>query len=385
MQEQGTNEKVGKWARPERLRCQHRYESGARCNGSTETGEKLCYTHKRYAEADPMYPVQVPPLEDTASIRFVITQTARQVALGAIPPANGRALLQACRQAQATLLFDLAVKRQSAEHRAQSTGSDPRGLPAASGRLPVSDPGELPASSGQLPAAGEAVAEGDGPVVEEELAPAMAAEAEQGSEHSAQRSGEERTERDAEPQPEPEHDSEQEPRPFLGVRPSFPDLRQQWDRALEKTASEIGANLSRREDETAAEWIERSRGPIHAGHPQTRRVVPATLSTSDLPFNPKMPPAWSEEIMDSWRESDIAAWYRCLVPEATQKETEDFARPLWGAMHADRVAAYPAECCVFRGMTAEEIAAWYRALLPTATAGEAEIYGTERARLLQGH
>jgi hypothetical protein len=76
--EQETTERVGKWERPERRRCQHRYESGAQCNGSTETGEKHCYTHQRYAEADPLYPAKVPPLEDTGAIRFLITQTARE-------------------------------------------------------------------------------------------------------------------------------------------------------------------------------------------------------------------------------------------------------------------------------------------------------------------
>lgn len=106
--------RVGNWDRPAHHQCAHLHESGERCNGTTATGKRLCHTHEGYSAADPLYPIQVPLLEDPSSIRFVLSQAVRQLALGAIPPANGRAILYGCRMA-----FDL-LKYEQAERRLQA-------------------------------------------------------------------------------------------------------------------------------------------------------------------------------------------------------------------------------------------------------------------------
>lgn len=106
--------RVGNWDRPAHHQCIHIHESGERCNGSTATGKRLCHTHERFSTADPLYPIQVPLLEDPSSIRFVLSQAVRQLAMGAIPAANGRAVLYGCRMA-----FDL-LKYEQAERRLQA-------------------------------------------------------------------------------------------------------------------------------------------------------------------------------------------------------------------------------------------------------------------------
>lgn len=214
----------------------------------------------------------------------------------------------------------------------------------------------------------------------EELAPAMAAECEA----EGRMDPETRTELNAAPEGESqggpgEPAAPPMPPPMPRMMPRFPDLREQWDKAITKGEGEIAANLHRAERETTQEWVARNGGPIRAGHPHTRRATPGVPRSAkdELPFDPDSPPQWSAG-SESWSEEEMAAWFRCRVPEATEMDIRDFGRTVWGRIHADRVAGHGGRCSVLQGKSEEEIARWYRALLPSATARDAENYAEIR-------
>jgi hypothetical protein len=137
----GHAKEVGGWNPPEHRRCAHLHVSGERCGAAPKTGDKFCHRHRAWTNADPMYPIKVPLLEDPDAIRLVMSQTVRALAMGTIPAADGRAMLSGCRMAMGLLEHEFAVEKFRAKSRDQST--DRRGgiphLPNA-GRRGASGP-----------------------------------------------------------------------------------------------------------------------------------------------------------------------------------------------------------------------------------------------------
>lgn len=114
----------------ERRRCEHRLTSGARCGRWADRGKKLCYAHHGYAETYGRHRVDVPLLEDEESIVFVLSQTAQALASAAMPPANGLAIIGACKLATRLLALKLqqakdAARREITERREVETREEP--------------------------------------------------------------------------------------------------------------------------------------------------------------------------------------------------------------------------------------------------------------------
>lgn len=93
-------------------RCEAVRENGERCRGIPALGETHCHAHARYREANARIALTIPLMDDEASIAFVRSQTVRAMALGSIPPANGRVMLEGCRDAERRL--DRRVAMQNA-------------------------------------------------------------------------------------------------------------------------------------------------------------------------------------------------------------------------------------------------------------------------------
>jgi hypothetical protein len=370
-------ERVGNWDRPERRRCAHLHESGVRCHGSNAAGQKFCHRHQRFADTNPMYPARVPLLEDPDAIRLVISQTVGQLAVGSIPPANGRSMLYGCRMALDLLLYEAAVQKDRGRQReaAERAGA---GLQALAGPQPLAMPA---------------------PAVVEECA-AEAAETESADQREPGL--------EIEPEGEPGAGAESDAPPNVSVGPvavpSFPDLRAQWRTAVERSERALERNLHPREGETAREWRLRQQGPIEAGHPQAgagyaeavqagdpaAEVREGPLGADELPFDPAHPPMGHRGLMDGWRPEHIGAWYRLHVPNAGEAEVRAYVRTLYDLPRADRQAGWrfpepgedrnkpaPADC-LFWTMSEAEIAAWLRAQVPAATEKEARNYAELR-------
>ena len=71
----------------ERRRCEHTLTGGTRCRRWADREERLCHAHRMYAETWGRSRVDVPLLEDEASILYVLSQTAQALARAAMPPA----------------------------------------------------------------------------------------------------------------------------------------------------------------------------------------------------------------------------------------------------------------------------------------------------------
>lgn len=387
--EAGAATRVGNWNRPAHHQCAHVHESGVRCNATTATGKRLCHAHQRYNDSDPLYPIQVPLLEDPASIRYVISQTNRQLAMGAIPPANGRAMLYGCRMALDLLLYEQAQEKRRLQmekmERKLETASRAVGESASqpvselAGR-PVSELADADVACGGSmeshvcehrvePSAGSGQAKGQPDVANpacETSVESHVCETRADMGHPADTAADpvDACAADAEPEPvmEPELEPESEPLPGLRRRePRFADLRGQWDKAMGRLSRELSANLTATKDEDGEAWRVRMNGPLQAGHPQMRQVHPymqnaiaagrsADVSAYDdamenpgqcgpknLPFNPAFPPR--SPSMDDWREEHIAAWYRCLVPTAGEKEVRAFASSHYSAIQRNKADA----------------------------------------------
>ncbi|HLJ77339.1 MAG TPA: hypothetical protein VKT75_07995 [Acidobacteriaceae bacterium] len=100
----------------ENHRCEHIAPSGRRCGRWASLGEELCHAHLKYAEACAGRRVDVPLLEDEASILYVLSQTAQALATGGMPPANGHAVISACKLATRILELRLKQAQWQAKH-----------------------------------------------------------------------------------------------------------------------------------------------------------------------------------------------------------------------------------------------------------------------------
>lgn len=99
----------------EKHRCEHVAPSGRRCGRWASKGEELCHAHLAYAEARSSRSVHVPLLEDEGSILYVLSQAADALATGAMPPANGHAVISACKLA--TRILELRLKQRQWEEK----------------------------------------------------------------------------------------------------------------------------------------------------------------------------------------------------------------------------------------------------------------------------
>jgi hypothetical protein len=84
---------------PADRQCHYTKSDGHRCRDWTLCGHHHCFRHHRYAHHLPERPVDVPLLEDEASILYVLSQTLEALAWGTIPVSNGHALMAGCRLA----------------------------------------------------------------------------------------------------------------------------------------------------------------------------------------------------------------------------------------------------------------------------------------------
>jgi len=84
-------------AAPEHRRCQYTKADGKGCRDWAIRGQELCYRHGVFLRAS--RGIDVPLLEDEASIVLVLSQTLRAVALGTIALKSGSLLLEGCRLA----------------------------------------------------------------------------------------------------------------------------------------------------------------------------------------------------------------------------------------------------------------------------------------------
>ncbi len=84
---------------PADRQCHYTKSDGHPCRDWTLRGHHHCFRHHRYLHARPEVPIDVPLLEDEASIVYLLSQTLQALAWGTIPVPNGHALLNGCRLA----------------------------------------------------------------------------------------------------------------------------------------------------------------------------------------------------------------------------------------------------------------------------------------------
>ena len=373
--------RVGSWDRPERRRCAHLHESGVRCNGTTAAGNKFCHTHQRYEDANPMYPVKVPLLENPGAIRMVISQTVRQLAVGTIPAGNGRAMLNGCRTALDLLLYEFAVEKYRAQQQQQQ---------ASARRDPL--PGLLVAAAP--------------PVIEE-----CAAQAADPcpAQHTDERPPESEVDPDAENDPEPEPEQTRTEPEIRFLVPRFTNLRRQWDAGLRRGEREVARHIEPQEGESLGAWDARQQGPIEAGHPRARSACCAGVRDSDptaeahpgpygpheLPFDPNCPPASRPGLTDDWLPEHFEAYFRAQAPQAPESWVRDYVRTMSAIPEADRRARWrwprhgddpdlpPPEDCIFWTMSESEIAAWLHEQAPDMSEAELQAYAQKRIKRME--
>jgi hypothetical protein len=84
-------------AAPEHRRCQYIKADGKGCRDWAVRGQEFCYRHGVFLHAG--RGIDVPLLEDEASIVLVLSETLRAVAQGTIALKSGSLLLEGCRLA----------------------------------------------------------------------------------------------------------------------------------------------------------------------------------------------------------------------------------------------------------------------------------------------
>lgn len=249
---------------PEHRQCRHTMEDGERCRRWTPVGDTMCYRHFRYAGTDPLSPIKVPLLEDPASILMTITQTVRALGLGTVPQGNGRGMLYGCNIATQVLKMDFERAKFLRTLRKEEAAEE---AAAAAARAAE------PVVAGAADAAPAAAAAPDAPMGETEWAP------------------------------EPEVET-----PLRGMRPRFPDVKKNWDRALARAEGEITKHFSPAEGESGAEWVARSGRPVVPAHARGVDGVRAERAewtgTEDVTGFEGVPKfatnGWSEQQIESW-------------------------------------------------------------------------------------
>ncbi len=130
-------------AAPAPRQCHYLKSDGHKCRDWAIRGQDYCARHDRFVHWRPESPIDVPLLEDEASVVLLLSETLRALAWGTIPVANGRMLLAGCRQAHTMQCqrlemakFRLRLRRLNIpeaeifDH--QSTAPEPAPLPGSS-------------------------------------------------------------------------------------------------------------------------------------------------------------------------------------------------------------------------------------------------------------
>jgi hypothetical protein len=86
-------------AAPADRSCRYTKADGKPCRDWAVRGQDYCHRHDIFLHARPERPIDVPLLEDEASIVLLLSETLRAMAWGTIPVPNGRMLLAGCRLA----------------------------------------------------------------------------------------------------------------------------------------------------------------------------------------------------------------------------------------------------------------------------------------------
>ncbi len=223
---------------PAQRQCHYLLGNGHRCRDWSLRGHDHCHRHHRYLRASPDRPIDVPLLEDEASIVYLLSQTLQAVAWGAIPVANGHALLTGCRLAH-------SIETQRLEAAKLRFKLRRLGIPEHEIFDPITDP------------------ERDSPSA------------------------------DPDPVPEPgalSPDPALTPNP-IKVPPSnlrFRDLKKDWDKALQRTGSEAGDMYFPRCGETREEFNAARATPFQHLAEQDREVQKA-LALAKTQSEPCLP------------------------------------------------------------------------------------------------
>jgi hypothetical protein len=88
-------------AAPPDQQCRYSKADGKPCRSWRVRGQDYCQRHNLFMHARMERPIEVPLLEDQASIVLMLSETMRALAWGTIPVSNGHALLDGCRLAHA--------------------------------------------------------------------------------------------------------------------------------------------------------------------------------------------------------------------------------------------------------------------------------------------
>ena len=86
-------------AAPEDRQCRYTKSDGQPCHDWAVRGQDYCHRHDLFLHRRPERPIDVPLLEDEASIVLLLSETLRAMAWGTLPVSNGRIMLQGCRLA----------------------------------------------------------------------------------------------------------------------------------------------------------------------------------------------------------------------------------------------------------------------------------------------
>ncbi len=130
-------------------RCEAVRENGERCRGIPVLGETYCHAHRRFREASGRVTLTIPLMDDEASITFVRSQTVRALALGSIPPANGRVMLEGCRDEERRLDRRLAAQNAALRYAALADRMGAEKLDALMGRFLQSSEHRAPGADGR--------------------------------------------------------------------------------------------------------------------------------------------------------------------------------------------------------------------------------------------
>ena len=125
---------------PEDRQCRYTLASGYHCRRWSIRGHEYCHEHSRWMECRVDGPIEVPLMEDPQAVQLVSTQTARALAWGHIPPANGRGILHACRVVQTGFALQLAEAKFRLKCHTLGLDASQFLLPAPPVRVPHSSP-----------------------------------------------------------------------------------------------------------------------------------------------------------------------------------------------------------------------------------------------------
>jgi hypothetical protein len=102
---------VSAGAAPDNRQCRYTLASGRHCRRWAVRAHDFCHEHARWMDTRVDGAIEVPLLEDPAAIALTLSQTARQLGWGRIPPPNARGIIAACRASQINLGHSLAIAK----------------------------------------------------------------------------------------------------------------------------------------------------------------------------------------------------------------------------------------------------------------------------------